>query len=89
MAAPVEVARTLVNSRELFKNQEWGIGSRKACELRGMVEVVRTLTPNFAARDYSRTEENDESESLRCPARLGGMMGFELNRTRANSGELG
>jgi len=33
-------------------------------------------------------EKNEESESLRCPAHLGGMMGFEVDRTVSNLIEL-
>ena len=52
------------------------------------VEVWRTLTPDFVARDDYRTEENEESEGLRRPARQRARVGFEVDRTRSNSLEL-
>ena len=51
-------------------------------------ELVRTFRSDFGARDDGRTEENEESEGLRRPAHQGGMMGFELDRSRSNCVEL-
>ena len=51
-------------------------------------ELARTFTSNFPARENSRAEENNESESLRRPARLGGMLGFKVGRSLVKPGEL-
>ena len=60
--------------------------NRLSDEIRRMfaksVELDRTLTPDFVARDDYRTEENEESEGLRRTARQRAGVGFEVDRTR-------
>ena len=57
----VEVARTQVNSRELFNGGKSGNGRQKPDnyeEWSKSLEVARTFASNFPARENSRAEEN-------------------------------
>ena len=53
-----------------MKHEEWSKS----------IELDRSLTLVSISRGDMWTED-EESGSLRCPARLDGMMGFEVGRT--------
>ena len=87
-----EVDRTVTKSNKLEHPQKTRKQSRKPYEIRGMIEVDRTRTncdTEFLVGPFdNRTEENEKSGSLRCPARLGRMGRFEVDRTVTKSNKL-
>jgi hypothetical protein len=87
----VELDRIASNSNELEhpqKNRNKRQNPMDYEEMSKSIELDQTLTPDFALRDDSRTEANEESQSLRSRAHCGRMIGVELDRIASNSNEL-
>ncbi len=68
----IEVERGRKSRRKPMKHGEWS----KSIELDRTLTLVSILRGDMSAED-------EKSGSLRCPARLDGMMGFEAGRTLA------